>query len=325
MNESLSISKLPPYGFINSEWMVGLGTAVPPGFELHGSPATVSQFRAWVADLASEIAENLWPMFDRPSGTWRGGAAETAIALTEADLELLEPLRLHLTSPIEARGVGAMHREFFDEEDGFVIDVAATPPSFRPVGSSYAKYDDLLPPGIVLKIRTAFRGDGIKASGELDLQLKQYLQRPRAFQVAALFGRNAYTYQWAKSAVSPSLVSGHALQASIAGCYAYLACKTDLSNTQDSVRYWSQFTVDMGDRRVFAGVHYPSDNLASWFTALRLAPHIFASQASDARNFLWQAISQRSAVYAAMKEASESEPFSPYVKPLQWLSDEASR
>ena len=272
-----------------------------------------------MADLAREIARNLWPIWDRQSESWVGDAAKWAVELTQADLELLDSLRARLETRIDARRLNGTHQEFFEEEDGFVID--PTECRFRRVGESYGKYDHKLPARALDKVRTTFARDGIAASGEVDLALKQYLQRPRAYQVAALFGRHGYSYEWAKTAVSPSLVSGHCLDASIAGCYTYLKCKNVLPG--DAAQYWAQFTVDMGDRRVFAGVHYPADNISSWFCALRIAGYIFRGRAREAKNFLWDAIQQRSAVYAAITTAAQAEPFSPYSGPLKWLADEA--
>lgn len=65
-----------------------------------------------------------------------------------------------------------------------------------------------------------------------------------------------------------------------------------------------QFGVDIGDRRVFAGVHYPSDNLSSWILALRLGREVFA----DPRVwlFLAEAIQKRSAVYQTLVSSGKS-------------------
>jgi len=82
-------------------------------------------------------------------------------------------------------------------------------------------------------------------------------------------------------------------------------------NSVDKLR---QFTVDIGDRRVFAGVHYPSDNLSSWYTALKLIPHVF-TEPTDAwvRDFLWKAIDLRSIVFGAIKNHIAAHPNdSPY-------------
>jgi hypothetical protein len=74
-----------------------------------------------------------------------------------------------------------------------------------------------------------------------------------------------------------------------------------------------QFTVDIGDRRVFAGVHYPSDNLSSWYTALKLLPHVIDPSAlASVRKFLWEAISLKSIVFAEIMRHINSHDRSPY-------------
>ncbi len=78
-----------------------------------------------------------------------------------------------------------------------------------------------------------------------------------------------------------------------------------------------QFAVDIGDRRVFAGVHYPSDNISSWYAALRIIPHIFDGQ--SAATFLWTAITTKSLVYGALLEHIAAHPSSPYRAPLARL------
>ena len=86
-----------------------------------------------------------------------------------------------------------------------------------------------------------------------------------------------------------------------------------------------QYMVDIGDRRVFAGVHYPSDNLASWFCALRLCDHFFSTAGQDAKTLMWEAISQHSAVYKAMASAIAKDANSPYAAPMKRLKEEADR
>jgi membrane-associated phospholipid phosphatase len=48
---------------------------------------------------------------------------------------------------------------------------------------------------------------------------------------------------------------------------------------------------------VFAGLHYPSDNLASWIIAMRLAGLVFPNPAVKVH--LWKAISRQSLVFEA--------------------------
>ena len=65
---------------------------------------------------------------------------------------------------------------------------------------------------------------------------------------------------------------------------------------------YGQYAVDFGDRRVFAGVHYPSDNLASWVAVLRLIPWVFSQNGGFLVDFIRTAIIEQSAVYRLMQD-----------------------
>jgi hypothetical protein len=85
-----------------------------------------------------------------------------------------------------------------------------------------------------------------------------------------------------------------------------------------------RFLIDTGDRRVFAGLHYPSDNVGSWFVAMRLCRHVYGEHAEEVRLGLWEAIRTHSVVYQAILDASGSanggkEKASPYAMLLQRL------
>ena len=82
-----------------------------------------------------------------------------------------------------------------------------------------------------------------------------------------------------------------------------------------------QYAVDMGDRRVFAGVHYPSDNLSSWLMVMRVANHVFVR--SEVKAKLWQAISERSRVYRRIREESLTESGAVYIPALEALEKAA--
>ena len=55
--------------------------------------------------------------------------------------------------------------------------------------------------------------------------------------------------------------------------------------------------VDWGDRRVFAGVHYMTDNIASWTLARRLIPHLF-KHPQQVEDLAVQAITRQSRVFS---------------------------
>ena len=103
-----------------------------------------------------------------------------------------------------------------------------------------------------------------------------------------------FTYQDARTAVTPSMISGHCFETIMGGAAAY--CRAiDAGLGSDTIDALARHTVDVGDRRVFAGVHYPSDNLSSWLTALLLMPIVCPDP--KAPTWAWNAISSHSRVY----------------------------
>jgi hypothetical protein len=63
-----------------------------------------------------------------------------------------------------------------------------------------------------------------------------------------------------------------------------------------------QYAVDFGDRRVMAGVHYPSDNLGSWLLALDLIPRVCSPDTgAEVKRRIWTAISARSVIFRILK------------------------
>ena len=127
-----------------------------------------------------------------------------------------------------------------------------------------------------------------------------------------------FSVEGAKSAFTPSIMSGHSLQGLYAAPAAYLDQQQQIDVLPGARRSLAQFGVDFGDRRVFAGVHYPSDNLASWFIALKLAPPCFGAQGPSARAFMIDAIRQ-SRVHATLLQVAATNPGSPYAPLMQWL------
>jgi hypothetical protein len=155
-------------------------------------------------------------------------------------------------------------------------------------------------------------------SGSVDLQLKRFFQRPRAYQMAYLMGEDWFTHNHAKSAVSPALISGHCFQGSLGGVAVFYNSKTlNPSLPAAAQTALERHTVDIGDRRVFAGVHYPSDNISSWITALLIAPLVCPDNAGGA--WLWQSIETHSMVYRALSVAVAAESNSPFAESMRVL------
>jgi hypothetical protein len=109
--------------------------------------------------------------------------------------------------------------------------------------------------------------------------------------------------QASRSAITPAMISGHCIQGTLALAQVQLALGEVLQATSGLTDDMQRFLIDTGDRRVFAGLHYPSDNLGSWFTALSLCQHVFGDRAAEIRSHLWHAITTHSSVYEAMVRA----------------------
>lgn len=304
----------PPYGNVCIDVRLKAdGIGAPSRFTVAGRPGTTAEWDRYLQREAQQMAEFLWPMFDPSTSRWIGKSVATMEALTRADLKLMQSLAEVLKEEAKAGGKGLErnHLDLFQAEDS----------SARPTMAAYL-------PALTDAQRTTLDGtilqwlDGI---GDAHIRFKAIFQRPRAYQMAfILMPEQTYTYRHATSAVTPALISGHAFQGLVARCGGYISHRLSLEASFGAVDRLQQYAIDIGDRRVFAGVHYPSDNLASWYCGLRLCDHFFARSGAVAKRFMWASI-QRSRVYAAMCEASQGAQDSPYTEPLARLQSEAER
>ena len=305
-----SASDLPPWGVLDEAALADMkGSPVPKDWKpIDGvrqdsdESADLSRWGEWLEVLVDELAAILWPRFDPTTRMWQGKSASHIEALTQADFNLLKRLGDRLNMPISgSHPTTVTHKELFEAEDRDVP------------GMNYVVYDPLLPADLRVSLgELVANGISIKVAS-LPLQLKRIFQRPRAHQIALLQNRTDFRCELALSAFTPSLVSGHCLEGSLAGCHVYSEWRSRRDVSPASVDFLKQFTMDIGDRRVFAGVHYPSDNLASWYVAMRVVPHVFdTSSASLVTRFLWDAIQSKSVVYAAIIDYTSMNRNSPY-------------
>jgi hypothetical protein len=317
----VSEPRLPPYGFMNTSFLWDVHTRrVPAGFTIDGHPGTEAEWTALVAKLVAEIAAFLWPRFDRARQVWVGASGPKALELTMADLVLNDKLRPTLLAEAAVRddkaapvSLGAVHRALFELED------YGGPGSL--LFPSLDSYLRKAPESLILAVKKSASGR-LGGFGPAPLRFKEYLQRPRPYQMAFMLGRTDFDNEWAKSGVTPAMISGHSIQGLVGFCGAYMDKRRELEDLAGGVAAMQQMSVDFGDRRVFAGVHYPSDNVGSWYVALRLCSYLYGDGKAGqvAKTFMWEAISKRSAVYAAMKDAvalDARSPFAPLLTELQ--------
>jgi len=304
--------ELPPWGVLDEESFNDIdGMPIPQDWKpLDGSDPDPCDWRAWFGEVVVGIASVLWPVYEPTRAAWTTDAVAN---LLNADFNLLSRLHPHLNRPIgEQAHTTVTHAEFFEEEDNDKMKF----------GAGYERYDPKLEQSAREQLPEIMRAALADKVGSLHLQLKNVFQRPRAYQVAFIQGRTDFRHRVARTAGTPSLVSGHCLQASLAGCNAFVELSRSMEPS--SIEILEQFTVDIGDRRVFAGVHYPSDNLSSWFTALKLVPHVFGREiAPIVKQFLWRAITKRSTVYKEVRRHAtthaDSSPYRPMLEALEKL------
>jgi hypothetical protein len=305
-----------PYGLMPAEWNSNNDLARPPRFRNpDGTPASDAQWLDWVESMADELAEFLWPRWHH--GAWVGKADAHMKSLTEADLALMSTLAVRLDQT--PQGVKIKHLELFLAED-------PKPPNT----AGFVQYLPQAPFDLLTHFDASLLAGGGPTTRPASLNLKRRMQRPRPYQAALqLLPKPAsdFSYRAASSATSPSLVSGHCIQGSMALAnvvveHESLTGKPLPVNVLDALR---RYFMDTGDRRVFAGVHYPSDNLSSWFVALRFCRHVFDTDQARtrARAVLWQGI-QASDVFLALKQAVRGDAKSVFATPLRRLEAEAA-
>ncbi len=301
----MNLRTLPPWGQLDEDFLSRLGN---PPCPLYWLPSRNEAFRlkewgSWRDEVAAYLAQNLWPQYDPKTG-W---SKKPSSRLIDADFELLKVLSPKLGASATGNADPNDNHEVFyrrEDEDNW--------------GAEYWRYDPRLDRRIADSLPAALPDSLDSVEGRLSSELKLVFQRPRPYQVAVILGKQGFKHLDALSGNTPSMVSGHCLQASLAGCAIYAQFRDQMS--KQSIEIFGRFTIDIGDRRVYAGVHYPSDNLSSWYTALCLIPNIFEGDvATDVSAFLAGAIG-KSVVFGAIasyRGKGGASPYAPMIKALK--------
>lgn len=299
---------LPPYGVMEISLEDDMADPIPEAWiALSGDKVKAkAEYDPWVAQLIADLSSMLWPTYNRELGKW---AHPPSVALVDADFELFKILQPKMGE--EVKGLArekTKHEVFFAEEDDEAIIF----------GHRYERYDPSLPVYLRETLTDTLWTGCDRKMGGMHIQVKQELQRPRPYQVAFI-EKLDFHHVWAKSGGTPAMISGHCLQGITGVCSAYLLFGRHLDSV--SVDTLKQFMVDIGDRRVFGGVHYPSDNLSSWYTAFKLIPHVVEpSSVPAAMQFMWEGITKKSEVYAAISDHIRDNAGSPFRAAMEALS-----
>lgn len=305
----------PPWGVHVSKYAAEL---LSPRIPADWCPSQVNSAQRRVEwdktcdDILSVLNEHLWPQFD--NDTWSGAAARRMEELTRNDFEVMEHLLPRLDDPVRSpvanRASGPAHSTLFDIED------------VKGFGNSFGTYGDELASAVkaVSPLDDVVMWSNLRIlakAGSIDLQLKAHLQRPRAYQMVLRFGCPGYRHRVALSANTPSMISGHCLHGMLAGMAINEVLVRAGLASGPAIGALQQYAADLGDRRVFGGVHYPSDNISSWYTASRLAAECF-EDGREARRFLRAAVKQ-STVAAAIAAYAIDNPQSALAGAWRWV------
>lgn len=265
-------------------------------------------FNQWREDRLAEFNAAIWPRYHPQSGDWTGDATNFAEALTRFEIGVMVSeffgdspvLQQKPQSPLAKPDIGTQLEHYVYE------DVDAP-------GSNFHFYDKTMTDDEIRHFEktmvdsiTTNKHIGEKVTGHF--WFKAEMQRPRPLHTALLFGyQPGFRSELSNRGQHPSIVSGHAFQGVMMSCAVlenWLESKS--KPAADRLDALAQYSVDVGDRRVFAGVHYPSDNIASWVLALSLIPEVF-DDAGPIRDFVVKAIVEKSAVYHVVNKLYAAE------------------
>jgi hypothetical protein len=181
VHQAVHAGELPAWGQMDDALMSGISPVIPLDWKMKDdSEPTLGEYTEWLVEIIKEINSLIWPIF-RP-GAWTHATVGSLLA---ADFSLLANLRWYIGVPISGiYPTTVQHGDFFAQEDDRNV----------PFGTAYDRYDPTLPP-VMACLPTVLTAGIVDKVGSLDLQLKLVFQRPRAYQVAVLQGRDGFTYQ----------------------------------------------------------------------------------------------------------------------------------
>jgi PAP2 superfamily len=268
----------PPFGYMHEEYEeLFLARAIPKGLGL-----TQHSWDTFLDKHAEALADLIWPRWDEITNDWCSDAARAGMAkLTRQDIDVcVDVHECRCVYPVGNKS--HTHKDLFKYED---------------VGANFETsvriYLQGLKTGDIGNIITIIVDSlsGAHEPGMLTVIFKGRFRRPRPYAAALLLGASNFKH-WlmATSSLHPSFPSGHAFQGLVGVTCGWLQLDKPAQKATAAVA--QQLAIDIGDRRVFAGVHYPSDNFASWYLALQMAPLIWPSNSSDAIKFMKQAIAK---------------------------------
>lgn len=304
----MSIDRLSPYGFAPEYYRHhGEGDGKIPGdWPYAGTPSGDQSFNEWRTEHLAAIRDHLWPEWVDGSG-WTGNAASLAYKMTEREIAVMteEFSKTNILGQAPNHcSSDYTHLDHYEFEDGRLYGTLLDKfrredenPDKPRIGRNFFLYDHT--PKDAPEQAEFLNAIAVSYTGKTNqfyFWFKNRLVRPRPYQVAQVFGQTDFTSRRALTALHSAIVSGHATTGIMIRCGA-LEQWLDKGNVPElRLESFSQYIMDVGDRRVFAGVHYPTDNISSWSLALSLIPKVFR-HADRIGAIVRSAIQEKSRVY----------------------------
>lgn len=291
------------------------------------------EYQTVIQEWIDEVKNNLWPLYE--NGSWVGGAASFHEDATKQEVKLIFD-ELHAQNVLDDNPKIDPPRQFnhrfhYQIEDSLVFDQRfefqepqnVDDWSFgfrvsRRLGSNFLAY---LPSVDFIEFPELFFGDADTRHTQI-FSIKNLFQRPRPWTVATTMGLNDFVWHRATllrhTGIHPAFPSGHCYQGIVHSGNVLQKWRDASSGGDIPTNDYSalqQYAVDFGDRRVFAGVHYPTDNISSWILALKLQRHMF-DDADEIEAFAIEAIRDRSSIYKLIQTHYNSSELKPALELL---------
>jgi PAP2 superfamily len=255
---------LPPYGRLTAGDESTIIRSPIPSFFRHGPRVAIADRIAakdrFIDDCVRHVRKRYWPEWS--GDQWKGAAKGKALLLTEQDFLLLPDCRFMLRNQVDVNGVllNRTHDECFRSED-----------SRQDTFKEFRYYSANLLADDLGAFPALFEAGMSNRVGTLTMQLKRRFQRPRPYQVAEIISAEYFSYLDAATPHHPALPAGHCIQGLFGGLHVFHNWSSRKGKFgQEQYDALMQYSIDFGDRRVMAGLHYPSDILISWMVALAL-------------------------------------------------------
>jgi hypothetical protein len=293
---TFTVDNLPPYGLLYFPFSTVVGVSLQPPDDFCATETDNKKRQEvknkFIDDTLNSIWEQYWPRWQ--NNAWVGSNRNNALDLTRDDFTLLIDLQKKISQIISISGSSALimrtHKQAFlaEDRDGHDPFEDKDPYlNFR----EFKYYAATLSSSWLEAFPKLFFDSLANKVGGMTIELKWQLQRPRPYQTALQLGIKDFSYLHAKTALHPSLVAGHCMQGLFGGMGVNAAWSTYAEYTASVQSALRQYSSDFGDRRVLAGVHYPSDILISWLVCFDLLPFVFTKQEkSGAEEFLQSCI-----------------------------------